>query len=136
MVDICSPLHRASWDEGMIYIMLGVQFGFSVFYGILFVIIEQCCLTNKDALTGMHMVVWYLNTSTWGWIIFNLISLVGCGIQIDSGVAITGLSCLGVFGLTGCIEMCCSREGGYFRHQKTMNKCIQVDSSISSYIRN
>jgi hypothetical protein len=26
--------------------------------------------------------------------------------------------------------MCCSREGGYFRHQKTMNQCIQYMNSM------
>jgi len=77
------------------------------------------------SVTKMQMFVCYINASTWVWGIFSFFYLFVFEGPIDAPLGITALVLLSVFFLSSCFEMCCSREGRYFRHQKTMKECIE-----------
>lgn len=123
------------WDFTYI-VAIVIQILFIPFYACIYL----CCFRNNDSVTKMHMVVFYLNSSVWGWVIYLFFYKVACyGTLWNEGtyihhrhidIFLTACIFLGIFALSSCIEMCCSREGGYFRHQKTMNECIQYMNNM------
>lgn len=113
------------WDFTYIVAII-IQILFIPFYAFIYL----SCFRENKSVTKMHMFVFYINTSFWGWVIYYYLYKVACNGFDGTDIFTTACTFLGIFGLCSCCEMCCSREGGYFRHQKTMNECIQYMNNM------